>query len=807
MKYGVVFFITLLFSSEIISQNTINGSVIDSKKVGIEMAVVTVLNAENGHIIKNIITDSNGNFTFETKNTKILFLISSLGYKDIKSSVFSITKNTNLPSITLTEDVISLNEMVIVGEKPILQVKDGKIIYNVQKSNFAKGTNSLDLLKKAPGIFVNQDGTISINGKQDASVMINNKSTHLSKENIIELLKSTSSENIASIEIVNNPSAEYDASGSGGIVNIVLKKKFLQGFSSSITSGISYWKHLRNHTSFSLNYNKNKWIIFSSYHHQIGNYDYTYGTKRIQNEKKYHSHTKDTDKRKAINGTFGFDYLVNKHHTLGMVINGNFHFGPGITNTKTTVREEESALLQSTLLAKNDYYAQKKNRYGVNVNYRIAIPNKYRLNFDVDYISFKGNSKNYQPNTYYNATNQKIAENIYRSINFQDIDIAAFSANYQTSVWNGTLKTGIKSSVVNSNNRFHFYTITNTEEVIDVNKSNHFDYQEIINSGYVQYNKLLSKKYKLNIGVRFENSDPKGVLTPIEGSSQQKQTNGESYFNTFPSVSLTSFLKEQNSITLSYAKRIDRPAYNSLNPFEYLLDEFYYWKGNPFLRPQITHRISFQYQIKNTILELSGSQTYDFNKQISKSVPPNKIVMTPENIGKKQYLGFSSSQRFLPNKKWKLSLNTAVFYVTNDFNSESEQNFDVKKVENIHKFAGNISIHSSYKLPWNIWGETSVNYYTKRFGSANDVLESGSQIDFSFSKKINDHWQIHLAFTDVFLGSNWNSTGYFKDFELYTYGHGESRQFKMSATYSFKNRNSKTLKNRQSNISSETNRL
>lgn len=797
----------VLLWSFTMAQNAVNGSAVTTKNKGVEMAVITVLNADNNLVIKNTVTDKNGRFSFETSANRVFIFITSLGFNDFKSELINVNQKTNLPPFTITEEVVSLDEMVIVGEKPIVQAKEGKIIYNVEKSSFSKGTNALELVKKAPGIFINQSGNVSINGKESAVVMINNKPTHLSQKNIVDLLQSMASENIKSVEVIANPSSEYEASGTGGIVNINLKKNSIQGFSTSVTSGISYWKYVRNHTSISANYNKNRWVLFSNYSHNVGNYSYLYGTKRTQNRQNIHSHTDDVDKRKAINSKLGFDYMINENNTLGLVLGGNFHYGPGITNTQTVIKNKESKKLQTKLLALNDYYYQKKSRYSLNANYRIRIPEKYTLYFDVDYYFFDSGSKNNQPNTYYNSDNQIIAEKKYHSINSSNIDVIALSANYQTSFLGGDFKTGIKSSKVITRNRFDFYNVVNNSETIDVNKSNNFDYNEVIHSGYAQYNLPFSEKYKINLGVRVENTRPKGILTPKAGSNQKKQTNGTPYFDIFPSISFTTNFEEQNALTISYVKRIDRPSYAALNPFEYLLDELYYWKGNPFLQPQLTHRIGLQYQIKKTIIELSMSQTNNFYKELLSVIPPNKIVMIPKNIGKKQYIGCSISQQYGITSNWKISVNASVFYVHNLFNSESEQSFDLAKINKLNRLAANLSAHSSFSLPWNILGEISMRFNSKQFGSANDILEPSSQVDVGFSKKISDHWQVNLSFSDIFFGNHWNKNSYFKDFNVYSYGRGESRQMRCSITYNFKSNYSKGYEKRKSNISSETNRI
>lgn len=205
----------------------------------------------------------------------------------------------------------------------------------------------------------------------------------MQKDELVTLLKATPSAEVASVEVIHNPSAQYDAEGSGGIININMNRKKSEGFFFSINNGISYWKNLRENTELSFSYTQNKISLSGSYNHAFGYYDMDYGMQRVQNGKDYYSPTQDTDKRKTISGSLNLEYALTDKQTIGGHIDINTLFGPGQTHTITKIRDAETHTLEQTLYAGNDYYKQKGNRYGGNLYYT-AIP-KEGVSYTADF--------------------------------------------------------------------------------------------------------------------------------------------------------------------------------------------------------------------------------------------------------------------------------------------------------------------------------------------------------------------------------------------------------------------------------------
>lgn len=292
--------------------------------------------------------------------------IRSLGFEPYVSPSFQLIKDTIMPTIQLHSEDFKLDEVVVVGEKqsPSMRIENGKMVYTPKNSSVMAGSTALEVLKKTPGVFVDGENNISVGGKNGVLVILNGKQTYMEKEELVSLLRATPYSSVSSVEVIHNPSAQYDAEGSGGIININMDKKKVEGMFFSFNNGLSYWKNWRENTELSFNYTENKFTLSGNYSHAFGYYNMAYGMHRIQNGKDYNSPTQDTDKRKTIAGNLNLEYALNEKQTIGGRIDVNTLFGPGQTRTMTEIRDASTRILEQTLYASNEYYKQKGNRYG-----------------------------------------------------------------------------------------------------------------------------------------------------------------------------------------------------------------------------------------------------------------------------------------------------------------------------------------------------------------------------------------------------------------------------------------------------------
>lgn len=652
------------------------------------------------------------------------------------------------------------------------------MIFTPKNSSIVAGSTALEVLKKTPGIFVDGDNNISIGGKNSVLVILNGKQTYMQKEELVTLLKATPSSSVSSVEVMHTPSAQYDAEGSGGIININMNKKTSEGFFLSFNNGLSYWENLRENTELSFSYARNKFSLSGNYNHAIGHYNMDYGMYRLQGDKEYYSPTEDTDKRKTISGNLNLEYAFTEKQVVGGRLDINTLSGPGITSTMTEIRDVQTHILEKTLYGSNDYYRQKGNRYGGNLYYLSTPQENVSYSVDLNYAWFDGGSGNWQPNKYISPDGSVQQDKLYKSINSRNIHIYALAYDQKHPLWNGEIKSGLKFSSVHADNGYQFYDVKNDEEAIDKFQSNDFNYKEQILAAYLLYTHPIGDRISMEAGLRGEYTFSNGLLHTI--NEQVDEENKRDYFNLFPTFNLNYQISDNHALTLSYASRIDRPAYQDLNPFEYLLDELSAWKGNPFLTPQKTHRVAATYSHNRTALTASYSYMKDYKAQITDTISVSKVIMTPRNIGKQQRASLTLYQGLDLARWWEMNLNLIGYYVKNDIA------FDAYRKFNLDGFAGIFSIQNTIRLPWQIQMELTGSYATKRLGASNEYIKPSGYVDVGFSKSFaNKRWTVNLAMSDIFWTNRWDNYSSFSGFQLWNWGKGESRQIKLNITYRF----------------------
>lgn len=779
----------------------LSGKVVDEMLNPIPQATVS-LHDINQKAVLHGTTDTGGVFKLKYAIAgKYSIKVRYLGYREYQSAVFTL-KDIRLGQIKLAALENTLKGVEVKSKVNAIELSGGTIIYNVSNTIVGQGVTALEALKRAPGVYVENESSITLNGKAGVQIMLDGKQTYLSGKELIDLLKSLPSSSIKSIEIMNSPTAKYDASGSAGIINIKTNKSQIMGFSGTITTGVAYGVSLKQNEDLALNYRSDKINVYGSYSHFFGNYNYLYGIERSQNGKYYDSHTDDTDKRSKMSSRFGLDYLLNDKNVIGFLATGNFIFGGGRTDTKTAITTPPSASIDQTLDAFNDYYGQHTSRYNFNVNYKYEDTLGHILNVDADYGFFDKWNGNLQSNIYRDEMQAMISQNLYRTLNEIDIDLKGIKVDYTTNLWKGQLESGLKYSSVGTANDSRFFHVKDNSDSLDNRRSNEFKFNERISSAYLNYKKTLGK-WSFQAGLRMENSKSEGSLFYKENGANLVTNIDRNYTNLFPSFSASIKPKENHSFSLSYSKRIERPAYQDLNPFVYLLDELSFWQGNPFLNPQLTHRFSLLYAFKSaTIITLNYAYTDQFSAKVTDTLEQEKIVMVTRNLGTQKNWSLSLTQNIAPTAWWDATFNGMVYYIQNDISFDAYRNLNLKQM------AGRMSLQQTFKLPFKMKAEIMASYNSKRLSGANSFYKAISQVDLGLQKVfMNDKATIRLAFNDIYKGNQNKSTESFPGFYATNYGYFESRQVRLNFTYRFSNGTLKGPRVRNSALDNESGRI
>jgi hypothetical protein len=796
------------FFAESFAQNpghiNLKGVVRNKNKEAVDGATLFLKDGITGEVIKQGLTHADGAFSLTIPAGNYVLALSYLGSLAYQSELLKIADNTDLGILTIETISRSLKEVVIqtAANKPLLKIEGRKMIYNIEKSITSQGSNALEALKKIPGLIVNQDNTVTLNGANGALVMINGRQTYLQAEELGQLLKSMAASDLKSIEIIKNPSAEYDAAGTGGIVNLVLKKSIAEGFNGGINNGVAYGKTIKQNINLNLNYRKGKVNLFGNYNHNFGHYAMDYDNDRTTNGKIYLNANHDVDKKHSIGSTLGADYAIDTTKTIGIVVSGNFSSGGGLITPTTRIFDQPTGQLLQTLKSESSYPEQLAKRYNANLNYRYKGANQTSLDIDADYGLFDAFTTNLSNNIFYSANGDFQSANNFLVTSSRNIKLYALKADYSFPIGKGKLLTGAKFSEVEADNIFDQYDANGSVNVIDINLSNTFNYREQIHAAYLKYERPIATQFNLDIGLRLENTNSKGNLQPRQGSTQSATSVKRDYLNFFPTAALTYKTRTSGTYNLSFARRIDRPAYNNLNPFSYPVDELSSWKGNPFLQPQYANTLALQYSYKSTTIATSYTHTSDVAGEIIEVLAGDVVNMVPRNIGLQNNINLSITQQFQLTKYWDMSLTGMAYRLANKVGTPEYGDYSRSRL------AGTISAQQTIKLPGQLSAEIAGIFNSKRISGLNTYIKANSQIDLGVQHNLmHDKAILRLAATDLFKANRINTDTQLNNLIRHTTYTGETRQVRLNFSYRFGNTKIKKNDSRESGLQNESERL
>ncbi len=808
MNKRIVTILAIILSSLSGFAQKIVGVVLNEDSSKLEGCTITLTNIATKKIVKLTTTNKQGEYTFENiQIDSFQIAVSYVGYMDFKTAALTLKPNetTLLSNIVLQKTKNNLTEVVVTAKRQMLEVKADKMVVNVEGTINAVGSDALELIRKAPGVAVDKDENIQMSGKSGVQIYIDGKPSPLTGEDLANFLKSLQSSQIDALELITNPSAKYEAAGNAGIINIRLKKNRTIGTNGSVLAGYAIGVKSKYNTGFNINNRTKKINVFANY-----NYNYVNNVIDFRTYRKLADTTFDLKaNRNFLNKTQGFktgiDIFQNKTTTWGFLITGNLtNSNPGGTSDNIVTANNTNTVTK--ILESNSTQKGNDNNVNFNANYKYANTKNRVLNIDADFGTFKLARDLYQPNIYYDATKTNILSEVnYNLLSMADINIYSFKTDYEQPFAKGTLGIGGKFSYVTSDNNFKRYDVlTPILKTLDVSKSNQYNYRENVNALYVNYNRSWAN-IQLQAGLRGEQTHTSGtsyaiLLNEIVDYNNVKQFK-RNYVNLFPSIGI-SFVKNPISTwNITAGRRVDRPNYQDLNPFEFKIDEYSSRRGNTGLIPQFSYNIAVTNAYKNKLIsKLSFSNITNFIGRVIDTTERSKSFISPRNIATQNIISFFESYQY--NYKWYTGTFTANVFYTNfkaDFGGGN-------RVINTKAIAAIITMQNSFKLIHDWTLELNGNYNSPTVNAAaKEKVKWG--IDIGAQKLIlKGQGNIKFSATDIF----W--TNY--DRSLTTFGaqviegkfKRESRQFKVNFTYRFGNNQIKSSRNRASGLEDELKR-
>lgn len=777
---------------------SVSGKIISKTNEPLIGATVALLHLPDSARTAAQMADINGAYRFTTvKPGSYVIKASMTGFTAKLSTNFDVKGNIEIPAITLSETAHALKEVTVTSLTPRLEQKSDRLVVNVEKLN-TTGDNALEVLKKAPGVRLDKDDNILYRNNAGVLVMIDGKRTYMSGSELSNYLKNLPGNIISKIELIPNPPANYDAEGTAGIINIVMKRNKVEGMNGTSTLTTGYGTYGRVSGGINLNYNAGK---LSTYVRANGGYSSSYnelklgrtiGTELYSQRNYWHP----TDKTASY--TVGADYFAGKRHTFGVMFRG--YNNPGDANvTSTSVTTNSAGIVTGgvNMTKPQQIYAQQ---YATNFNYAFDIDTAgQKLTFDGDYIHSNSTNSEQFFNTYVDGNGTQVGNVVeLRNNNPASANIRSLKLDYVlpfAKTWR--FETGWKSSWVSTDNDARFDSLKAGNWVVDPKRTNHFLYNENINAGYLTFNKTIGKKLEFKAGLRAEqtvstaNSISSGIA-PIK----------RNYWTWVPSVFATYRVNEDNQLNASYSGRISRPGYSSLNPFTFYTDPYTAIKGNPFLQPAFSKSFQFNYTYKSfQILSLSYIHVSNAETNvITQNDVTKESTSQPLNLGIADNLSATSSGSFNIKKWWNVSLELDGSYDKINTNSPSVP-------YSTSRFSWSGNAEQTFIMPKNFKVQLTAMYYSPSVSGLAKVL-SGSQIDAAASKTFMDKKAtISFKARDIFFGNRFRSVQQYNNINTTWQNEWESRRFSVSFTYSFGNTKIKAARSRNTGASAEENRL
>lgn len=769
-----------MLSTVVFAQDySVTGRIVDAESNPIEFANVVILTEVDGEYLKGTSTDDNGFFSLINLSKTTFYLkISYLGFEEFQQKII-LTGHLDLKTIELSEIPENLNEVTVIAKKPTITRKPDRLIFNVENTALVEGS-TLSVLKHTPGIIVSE-GSINIKSTP-AIVYINNRRVQLTSDELITLLESAPANSIKSVEVITNPPASYDAD-SGAVINIIMSKNLVTGYRGSVFTNYTQGVFPRYNAGTS-HYFKNNKVNLNV------NYSYTNNKINRDQEDKFNfldesNEVEEIWKSNINRNTWSenhhlnlnFDYYIDDKNTLSLTSTGLYtpYYKYQIKNNTNIT--DENFVFQQRFTADNLSRDNKFN-IGTDLIFRHDFDNKANLMVNAHYTIYDYSRDQNVLTNNFDANNLFSGDSEFNSISNQKTDIITSKIDYSLPInETSSFGAGVKYSNVNTDSDITKLDIIGNSEVIDVNNTDAFKYDEKVLAAYSNYAKSWDK-WELNLGLRVEHSN-------IEGNSLSlTETNTQDYFGWFPNASLSHQLEENTRIYGNYKRSIARPSYTDLNPFTFFLNENNVVLGNPNLVPTYFDH----FKIGTDFLKHFTVEAYyvNFDGDIvelpRQNNTTNMVAYTPTNLDKKVEYGFDFQFIYSPTNIWDL------YFVSSFYNISEEADFGegfVKQdqwsnysiLSNSFSFLKDQSLSANLTFTW-------IGKNLQQFQTVKNRLVSELSLSKTVFKKKG---VISLAVEDFFNLQNYETSTRYLNQSGSSFVNLDSRYIKLGFRYKFGN--------------------
>ncbi|PWS29334.1 hypothetical protein DHW03_05835 [Pedobacter yonginense] len=671
-----------------------------------------------------------------------------------------------------------LKDVSIKGSVPAVQIKTGKILFNVESLPTAAGLNALELLRQVPGVTVDGQDNVKISGKNGVQVLLDGRMQTLNAQQLSILLKGTSGASLKTIEVISNPSSKYDAAGNAGIINLIFKKSGANGLSGNVLAGYQKMQHYRQDNAVNLNLKSNGLTAFFNANLENSLQFTKVTSNRILSDKVL---SQLGTERQGYSNTMvrsGIELKMSKRSKIGTIISFQRTWDDFPSNASTNVSGSNPDLLSTNALAN-----LTENRFGVNLNYQLTGIKGEKFSIEGDWLRYWSSLGNNVNNIFSGTGQSSKSENDTQT----GIDLFSIKADYTQKLGKANLESGLKFSSSGTANLLNGkQTSSNFGEILQIND---FRYTEKIAAAYFTLEQTFGK-FNFQAGLRGEFTDMKGIS--IDESGIRTNRPDSSYFNVFPTFFSRYQMNEKSSIGLAYSRRLGRPSFQDQNPYLYRTDFYYASRGNPLLLPQFTQSIELDYTFNGqTQIKVSYSSTSDLIEVI-RTQQADQTLETPVNAGRRSFLNLSLSTPFKLLKAWSGYFSAEPYYqfYKADLSAYSGLSAIDQGGYGFNGYLSNtVDLGEGWKAGLSAW----FNYASRSSIYATKPIYS---VDFTLKKPIfNDRLNLSLAMRDIFNTQKWTQTAVLSNLNQTNSRKWESRGVYIGVNYNFGNKKIKSAGN------------
>lgn len=593
MKQFNLTFLLLLAGVIAYAQQTVSGIVKDEQSA-IPSATVLLLHAVDSSLALSELTDENGSFTFKNVvDGNYLLDVRFVGYNRYLQP---LVQKTGI-EVKLVRSTSQLNEVVVKSTLPQIQQKMGQITVNFEQASIPAGNNVLELLRKAPGVLVDGNGNVSMNGK-GVLITIDDKQTYLSGEDLNNYLQSIPAEQVAQFELMSQPTAKYDAEGNTGIINIKMRLSKKAGLSGNVA--LSYGQGLKSstHNSANLRYKKDKLSMQANAGYYLGQGFLKQKLERTASDIATNTPLSHVSQYADLNEIFedyslqlGADYAFSDKVKAGGTVQGIYHPNKERDVTTGTITD----FVNNTQTQNESVNERGFVRYNTNTTAYVKYKPADEQTITADFAYRSSDQQDGQLLTSRNYGENGVEQDdfVLKSRFPLSLDVYVAQADYAGKIKDLQVQVGIKAAFVDNMLGSFNEKLKDDIWVYDANASNNYIYKENINAAYVNVSEEISTKWQAQAGLRVEQTHINGL----------EETTGAKFDRSFTSCFPTAYVSykadDKNTFEVNAGRRINRPSYRSLNPFVFYLSQYSSRGGNPNLLPSFRKSLELKHNYNN----------------------------------------------------------------------------------------------------------------------------------------------------------------------------------------------------------------